>query len=80
MTCHVNKFPLEYKNIFATTCAIFLIRRKALSNLSIRRVEDTKGVIRIRISKKNREHNGQKKKDKRTINDLHNIHIKLKIG
>jgi hypothetical protein len=24
--------------------------------------EDTKGVIRIRISKKNRQHNGQKKK------------------
>jgi predicted nucleic acid-binding Zn ribbon protein len=28
--------------------------------------EDTKGVIRIRISKKNRQHNGRKKKDKRT--------------
>ena len=32
--------------------------------------EDTKGVIRIRISKKNRHHNGQKKKYKRTNNDL----------
>ena len=41
--------------------------------------EDTKGVIRIRISKKNRQHNGQKKKDKMTNNDLQNIHIKLKI-
>ena len=41
--------------------------------------EDTKGVIRIRISKKDRQHNGQKKKDKRTNNDLQNIHIKLKI-
>ena len=30
--------------------------------------EDTKGVIRICKSKKNRQHNGQKKKDKRTIN------------
>jgi len=39
--------------------------------------EDTKGVIRIRISKKNRQHNGQK--NKRTNNDLQNIHIKLKI-
>ena len=28
--------------------------------------EDTKGVIRIRKSKKNRQHNGQKKKYKRT--------------
>ena len=41
--------------------------------------EDTKGAIRIRISKKNRQHNGQKKKYKRTNNDLQNIHIKLKI-
>jgi hypothetical protein len=28
--------------------------------------EDTKGVIRIHVSKKNRQHNGQKKKYKRT--------------
>jgi hypothetical protein len=41
-------------------------------------LEDTKGVIRIRKSK-NRQHNGQKKKDKRTNNDLQYIHIKLKI-
>ena len=27
--------------------------------------EDTKGVIRIRISKKNRQHNGQKEKGQR---------------
>jgi len=40
--------------------------------------EDAKEVIRIRISK-NRQHNGQMKKDKRTNNDLQNIHIKLKI-
>jgi hypothetical protein len=41
--------------------------------------EDTKGAIRFRISKKNRQHNGQKTKYKRTNNDLQNIHIKLKI-
>ena len=40
--------------------------------------EDTKGVIRIRKSR-NRKHNGQKIKYKRTNNDLQNIHIKLKI-
>jgi len=40
---------------------------------------DTKGAIRICISKKNRQHNGQKNKHKRTNNDLQNIHIKLKI-
>ena len=38
--------------------------------------EDTKGVIRIRISKKNRQHNGNKKKYKRTNNDPQNIHKK----
>jgi len=30
--------------------------------------EDNKGAIRIRISKKNRQHNGQKKKHKRSNN------------
>jgi hypothetical protein len=40
--------------------------------------EDTKGVIRIRKSKKDRQHNGQKKKDKRTNNDLQNITQKTK--
>jgi hypothetical protein len=34
--------------------------------------EDIEGVIRIRKSKKNRQHNCQKKKDKRTNNDLQN--------
>ena len=41
--------------------------------------EDTKRGNENRISKKNRQHNGQKKKYKRTNNDLQNIHIKLKI-
>jgi hypothetical protein len=40
--------------------------------------DDTKGVIIIRTLKKNRQHNSQKKKYKRTSNDLQNIHIKLK--
>ena len=40
--------------------------------------EDTKWVIRIR-TQKDRQHNGQKKKYKKTNNDLQNIHIKLKI-
>ena len=39
--------------------------------------EDTKEVIRIRISKKNKLHNGQKKKYKRANNDLQKINIKL---
>jgi hypothetical protein len=40
--------------------------------------EDTKEVIRIRISKKNRKHNGQKKKYKKTNNDLQNTTHKTK--
>ena len=39
--------------------------------------EDTKGAIRIRVSKKNRQHNDQKKKYKGTNNNLQNIHIKI---
>jgi hypothetical protein len=40
--------------------------------------EDTKEAIRISKSK-DKQHNGQKKRDKRTNNDLQNIYIKLKI-
>jgi hypothetical protein len=36
---------------------------------------DTKGVIIIRISKKNRQYNGQKKKYKGTNNDLQNVRL-----
>ena len=47
--------------------------------------EDTKGVIRIHISKKNRQHNGQKKMDKqRSIKHTHKrankIHVLLFIA
>ena len=41
-------------------------------------LEDTKRVIRIHKSKKNRQHNGLKKKDKRTNNDLQNTTHKTK--
>jgi len=53
----------------------------SLSNYSVvqKEFEDTKEVIRIRKLKKDRQHNGQKKKDKRTNNDLQNMHITLKI-
>jgi len=40
--------------------------------------EDTKGVIRIRKSKNDRQQNGQNESDKRKNNDLQYIHIKLK--
>jgi hypothetical protein len=37
--------------------------------------EDTKEVIRMLKWKKDRQHNGQKKREKRTNNDLQSIHI-----
>ena len=40
--------------------------------------EDTKGVIRIRKLKQDRQQNGQKKIDKRTNNNLQNITQKTK--
>ena len=36
---------------------------------------NTKGVIIIRISKKNRQYNGQKRKDKGANNDLQNVRL-----
>ena len=42
-------------------------------------LEDTTMVSIIRISKKNRQHNRQKKKYKRKNNDLQNIYRKLNI-
>ena len=41
--------------------------------------EHTKGIIRIRISKKNTQHNGQKKKVQKDKQRSTNMHIKLKI-
>jgi hypothetical protein len=38
----------------------------------MRKVDDTKGVIRSRKSKNDRPYNGNKKKDKRTNNNLQN--------
>ena len=40
--------------------------------------EDTNGAIWIGKSKKDRKHNGQKKKDTRTNNDLQNTMYKTK--
>ena len=42
--------------------------------------KDAKGLIRIRISKKDRQHNDQKKKYNRTKNCLQNITQKIKDG
>jgi len=51
---------------------------KVLSKQHHEEFEDTKGVIRIRKSKKARQHHGQAKKDKRTNNDLQSTTQKTK--
>jgi hypothetical protein len=65
------------------TIRVHLVHTRARNKFHIlsfkEEFEDTKGVIKIHKSKKDRQHNGQLKKDKRTNNDLQNIHIKLKI-
>ena len=63
------------KEEFEDTNGISKIRMSMSRNVG----KVSKVVIRIRISKKDRQHNGQKKKYKRTNNDLQNLHIKLKI-
>ena len=47
---------------------------------SVNRVEDTKRVIKIRKSKKDRQHHGHKKRNKGTDNDLENITHTTKDG
>jgi hypothetical protein len=54
----------NYKTLFI----LFLIKNDVIEEF-----EDTKGVIRIRKSKKDRQHISKKKKYKRTNNDLLNI-------
>ena len=70
---------LLYEEI-ADTKGVKLLNKVTNLNLNItEEFEYIKGVIRICMSKKNRQHNGQKKKYKRTNSDLQNIHIKQKI-
>ena len=47
-------------------------------SLEIEQFEDIKAVIRIRKPKKDRQHNGQKKKDKRANNDIQSITHNIK--
>jgi len=56
---------------------MYYASRLKTNNRDQEEFEDTKGVIRIRISKRNRQNNGQKKKYKRTNNDLQSIKIKI---
>ena len=48
-------------------------QKPGIDGQTIQWPKDTKGVIRSRESKKDRQYNGQKKKDKITNNDIQDI-------
>ena len=50
-------------------------KSKKVRQYNKQKFENTKWITRIHKSKKNRQYNDQTKKDKRTNNDLQNIHM-----
>ena len=70
---------MKIKKKLQTLNSRYLLRPILIKFYTIISFEDTKRVIRICKSEKNRQHNGQKKKCKKTNNDLQKLHIKLKI-
>jgi hypothetical protein len=57
-------FVPKYQNAFPLATELFLSHRYCIRRICVVRLEefeDTKEVIRIRKSKKDRQHNGQKK-------------------
>ena len=75
---HINTLLVLQKTVFKFVYVNLLTPYTLGSSFVQEEFEDTKWVIRIRKSK-DRQHNGQTKKDKMTNNDLQNIHTKLKI-
>ena len=65
----------HYLNIYLLNLNIYTL----FNCCDTKELEDTRKLTRVRKSKKDRQHNGQKKKYKRKNNDLQSIHIKLKI-
>jgi hypothetical protein len=79
------KLPGLWSNIFKIVFTIPAVPRTKGNNRSIfwqfpqnKEQRETTGGQSKSVYR-NRQHNGQKKKYKRTNNDLHNIHIKLNI-
>ena len=68
---------IPYHNIVLFVCNKMTNSKHHTLNYIYIKFEDSKGIIRIRKSKE-RQHNGQKKKEKRTNNDLQNITQKTK--
>jgi hypothetical protein len=62
LVTHVLDIVLNGGYLLVFRELIIGIKALFLKTLILEEFEDTKGVIKIRISKKNRQHNGQKKK------------------
>jgi hypothetical protein len=65
----VNRYGIIVSQM---TTDMFHIRKHSSFCILYAEFKDTKVVIKIRKSKKDRQHNGQKKKDKGKDNDLQN--------
>jgi len=67
----MNQYAEKISGLLTTATIHWLVSQQWRHRL-ITRVWRYQGLIRIRKSKKDTQHNGQKKKDKRTNNDLQN--------
>ena len=77
--CRVIVFTLHCTTLLICLFVCFVVCNATFNwNIIERRVWRYKGVIKIRKSRKNRQHNGQKKKYERTNNDLQNITNKIR--
>jgi hypothetical protein len=61
-----KRIPLKSVHQFCTFSFGHYVVCSSIYGFWLKEFEDTKGVIRIRISKKNRQHNGQKNKQRST--------------
>ena len=62
----------NYFNIYLLNLNIYTLFNRCDTN----DLDDTRKLTRVRKSKKDRQHNGQGKKDKRNKQRLQNIHIR----
>ena len=69
----------KFKNVYNIEGGMPRLQKTNFDYFWKKSLKIPKGQSRIRISKKIIHQNGQKKKYKRTNNDLQNIHTKLKI-
>ena len=70
---------IKFKQTTSHTFFFLMLSLQWQKQTVIEEFEDTKGVIRIRISKKNRQHNAKRKSTKGQTTIYKTLHRKLKI-